>query len=91
MCKHKNVITQQNSVNGQSEEADKDKQTPISNDRVLVPDPEPNLEPFQCISTAVKAVFRSKKQKNNPNLNLLFFSQLLTTSENRQRENLEIK
>lgn len=63
MCKHKNAITRRNSVNGQSGEADKDKQTPVSNDRVLVPDPEPNLEPFQCISTAVKAVFRSKKKK----------------------------
>lgn len=62
MCKHKNAITRRNSVKGQSGEADKDKQIPVSNDKVLMPDLECNLEPFQCISTAVKAVLRGKKK-----------------------------
>ncbi len=62
MCKHKIAITRRNSVHGQSGESDKDKQTPASNDRVLVPDPEPNLEPFQFISTAVRAVLAKKKK-----------------------------
>ncbi len=49
MCKHQIAITRRNSVHGQSGESDKDKQTPASNDRVLVPDPDLNLEPFQFI------------------------------------------
>lgn len=54
MCKHKNVITRRICVNGQSGEADKDKQTPYSNDRVLVPDPEPNLELFHIFQPQEK-------------------------------------
>lgn len=54
MCKHKNAITRRICVNGQSGKADKDKQTPYSNDRVLVPDPEPNLEPFHIFQPQEK-------------------------------------
>lgn len=66
-----------------SGEADEDKQTPFSNDRVLVPDPEPNLEPFHVFQRQEKRCSGTEK-KPLSNLNLLN-SKLLTDNIREQR------